>query len=113
VNFGLVFRGAIVFHNGYLAQFLSEHNEVVWGLVNENLFAEFREFGRFPVMPCGDTHQSFIDTTVMWFFDNFPVFADSFSVLSIHRFAQGLCASCCTSAPHRALVPCDSTAFFS
>ena len=93
MNFGLVFRGAIVFHNGYLAQFLSEHNEVVWGLVNENLFAEFREFGRFPVMPCGDTHQSFIDTTVMWFFDNFPVFADGFSVLSIRCVARELGAS--------------------
>jgi len=29
-------------------------------------------------------HQSFIDTLVKWFFGNFSMFADSFSVLSIH-----------------------------
>ena len=30
---------------------------------------------------------------VKWFFDNFPMFADSFSVLSIHCVARGLDAS--------------------
>jgi len=28
VNFGLLFRGVTFFHNGYLAQFLSQHDEV-------------------------------------------------------------------------------------
>jgi len=36
------------------------------------------------VIPCGDMHQSFTDTLVKCFFDNFSMFADSFSVLSIH-----------------------------
>ena len=35
-------------------------------------------------IPCGDVHQSFADTLVNWFFDNLTMFADSFSVLSIH-----------------------------
>jgi len=45
------------------------------------------------VIPCGDMHQSFTDTLVKWFFDNFPMFADSFSFLSIHCVARGLRAS--------------------
>ena len=32
--------------------------------------------------PCGDMHQSFTDALVKWFFDNFPMFADSFDVVS-------------------------------
>jgi len=32
-------------------------------------------------------------TLVKWFFDKFPTFADSFSVLSIHCVARGLGAS--------------------
>jgi len=35
-------------------------------------------------------HQSFTDAFVKWFFDNFPLFADSFSVLSIHFAAREL-----------------------
>ena len=39
------------------------------------------------------------------------MFADSFSVLSIHCIAQKLDASfLATSALHRAVVPCNSTA---
>jgi len=38
-------------------------------------------------------HQSFTDTLVKWFFDNFTMFADSFSVLSVHCVARGLDAS--------------------
>jgi len=58
-------------------------------------------------------HQSFTDTLVKWLIDNFPMFADSFSVLSVQCVARGLAASFLykTSVPHRAVVPCDSTAF--
>jgi len=44
------------------------------------------------VIQCGDMHQSFADrsTLVKWGFDNFPMFVDSFSVLSIHCVVQGL-----------------------
>jgi len=42
------------------------------------------------MIPCGDMHQSFTDTVVKWFFDNFAMFADSFSILSIHCVARGL-----------------------
>jgi len=58
-------------------------------------------------MPCGDMHQSFTDTLVKWLFDNFRMFADSFSVLSIHCVVRELGANFL----HRAVVPCDSTAF--
>jgi len=56
-------------------------------------------------------HQSFTGALAKWFFDNFPMFADSFSVLSIHCDARGLGAAFSTSALLRAVVPCDSTAF--
>ena len=39
------------------------------------------------------------------------MFADSFSVLSIHSVARGLRASFLYKYPDRAIVPCDSTAF--
>jgi len=35
-------------------------------------------------------YQSFTDTVIKWFFDNLLMFADSFSVLSIHC-VHGLC----------------------
>jgi len=38
-------------------------------------------------------HQSFADTLAKWFFDNFPMFDDSFNVLSIHCVVRGLGAS--------------------
>jgi len=59
---------------------------------------------------CGDMHQSFTGALAKWFFDNFPMFADSF-VLSIHCVARGLGTAFSTSAMLRAVVPCDSTAF--
>jgi len=61
------------------------------GLANRNLFSEFRElWSRGPATPCGDMHQSFTDALVKWFFDNFPMFAGSFSVVSIHCLAREL-----------------------
>jgi len=39
------------------------------------------------VIPCGDMHQSFTYALVKWLFDNFAMFADSLSVLSIHYVA--------------------------
>jgi len=66
----------------------------VRGLANWSLFLEFRGlFSGDPVIPCGDMHQSFTDTLVKWFFNSFPIFADSFGVISIHCVARGLGAS--------------------
>ena len=63
-------------------------------LANRNVFPEFRElWSGGPVIPCSDMHQSFTDALVKWFFDNFPTFADSFRVVSIHNVAPGLGAS--------------------
>jgi len=78
-------------------------------MANGNLFAKFRElWSGNPVIPCGSMHWC---APVKWFFDNFHMFADSFSVLSIHAVARGLGAKAfCTSALHRAVIPCDSTA---
>jgi len=46
----------------------------VSGLANRNLFPDFREL------------QSVTDALVEWFVDKYPIFADSFSVLSAHSF---------------------------
>jgi len=96
VNFGLLFWGAKFFHNGYLAHFLLERDKI-WqrlGLANRNLFPEFPELrSGDPVAQCGEMHQSFTGTLIKWFFDNFHMFADSFSVLSIYYVARGLGAS--------------------
>ena len=63
--------------------------------------------------PCGDMHQSFTGALVKWFFDNFPMFVDSFTVLSIHCVGTELGASLLYKCLlHRVVVPCDSTAFF-
>jgi len=40
------------------------------------------------------------------------MFADSFRLVSIHCVARGLGASFLNSVSHRAVVLCDSTAFF-
>jgi len=45
------------------------------------------------VIPCGEIHQSFAGKLVKWFFDNFSMFPDSFSVLSIGCIVPGLGAS--------------------
>jgi len=64
-------------------------------------------------VPCGDMHQSFTGTLVIvkWFFDNFPMFADSFSGLSIHCVARKLGASFLYKCPVSRGGSCDSTAF--
>jgi len=59
----------------------------------------------------GGMHQSLTGTLAKWFSDNFPVFADSFSVLSTHCLLEDKVQASSTSAVHRAVVPCDSTAF--
>ena len=54
------------------------------GFGPSKLIPEFRELlSRGPVIPYGDMHQTFTGTLARWFFDKFPMFADSFSVLSI------------------------------
>jgi len=58
------------------------------GLANGNLFPKFSElWSGSPVIPCSDMHQSFTDALVKWFLDNFPTFADSFRLVSIHCVA--------------------------
>jgi len=53
-------------------------------------------------------HQSFTYALVKWLFDNFPMFADSFSVVSNSlRCLRLRCELSRTSVPHRAVVPCD------
>jgi len=38
-----------------------------------------------PMIPCSNMHQSVTDALVRWFFNNFPMFADGFSVFySVH-----------------------------
>ena len=114
LNFGLLFQEQI-FHNGYLTHIrrsATKFDSRVWPLTNRNLFPKFRElWSGGLIIPCGDMHQSFTGTLVKWFFDNFPMFADSFSVVSIQCVAWGLGQAFCTSAPHRAVFPCDSMAF--
>jgi len=67
---------------------------LVKGVANRNYSPNFVNFGLGgPMIPCVDMRQSFTDTHVKWFFGNFPMFADSFSVVSIHCIARGLGAS--------------------
>jgi len=55
-------------------------------------------------------HQSFTDALVEWFYNNFPIIADSFRLVFIHCVARALglgatVQAFCTSVPHRAVVP--------
>jgi len=84
----------------------------IGGLANRNVFPEFRELWcGGPVISCRDMHQSFTGALVKSFFNNVPMFVDSFSVLSIHLVARELGASFRTSVQHRTVVSCDSTVF--
>jgi len=61
------------------------------GLVNKKLFSEFCElWSGGPMISCADEQQTCTDALVKWFFNNFPMFADNFRVVSIHYVAQGL-----------------------
>jgi len=56
----------------------------VWPIETYSLH-EFRELCSVdPVIPCGDMHQCFTGALVKWFLDNFPMFADSFRLVSVH-----------------------------
>jgi len=102
VNFGLLFRE----HN-FLTVDIS-HSRILLVGAPQNLAAlgdwpietyspNFVNFGsRVPW--CGDMHQSFTDALVKWFFDNLPIFADSFSVVSIHCVTRSRIR--CKHAPH-------------
>ena len=46
-----------------------------------------------PVVPWYHAATCISPSIIKWFFDNFPMFADSFSVLSIHCVVRGLGAS--------------------
>jgi len=81
VNFGLLFRRANFFSQRIYCTLSCRSATkfgTVRGPVNRHLFSEFRELwsdGR--VISCDDIHQSFVDALVKWFFDKFPIFADS------------------------------------
>ena len=61
----------------------AQGNLAALGIVTVEIYSpNFVNVG--PVIPCGDMHQSFTDKLVKWFFDNFPMFADSFTLPSIH-----------------------------
>ena len=53
----------------------------VWPI--ETYSPNFLNFGWGSVIPCGDMHQSFTDALVKWFFDNLPMYTDSFRLASI------------------------------
>jgi len=74
VNFDLLFPGAKFFHNGYLAHFVSEHDEMWqrWGLANFKLIPRI---SWTLVWGSRDTlrrrHSSFTGILVKWFFPTF------------------------------------------
>jgi len=91
VNFGLLFREQNFSTRDITHTFCRRTTKFgsVRGLANGHLLPEFREvWSGHPVIPCGDMHQSFSDVLVKWFFDNFPMFADSFRLVSIHCVAR-------------------------
>ena len=95
VNFGLLFWRA-KFPQGISRTLY--RSEAKFGSVGvwpiETYSPNLENFGLGgPVIPCGDMRQSFIDTLVKWFFDNFPMFADSFRLVSIRCVARGLAAN--------------------
>ena len=100
--------GGNIFLNGYLAQFLSERDEIwqCYGSGQSKLIPKFRKlWSGGPVTPCSNMHQFFTDALVKWFSDNFRMFADSFSVLSISTaLSKDYVQAFCTSAPHCAVV---------
>jgi len=64
------------------------------------------------VIPCGNIDQSsFTDTLEKWFFDNFPMFTIVLVFFLFTALPVDQVQAVCTSAPHQAVVPCDSTAF--
>jgi len=72
VNFGLVFRGAKFFHNGYLAHFFdgARQNLARWGSGELKVIPELSKFwfGAGPLIPCyAAMHQSFTGTLVVVF----------------------------------------------
>ena len=72
-------------------------------------FPNFVNFG--PAGSRDSMHQSFTDALVKWLFRQLPMFADSFRLVSVHCVAEDYVQAFCTSVPHRAVVPCDITAF--
>jgi len=109
VNFGLLLRGANFSTTDISHTFCQIATKFgnVGDLVNRNFLPEFHElWSAGPVIPCGDMHQFFIDTLVKWFFDKFPIIADSFIVLS-HCVVPGLGASFPYRCPtlHRTAFP--------
>jgi len=63
----------------------------VMDLANRNLFPEFHQLSSgCTVIPRGDMHQSFTNALAKWFFNDFPVFADRFRLVSIHCVVRGL-----------------------
>jgi len=96
VNFYLLFLGAKFFHKRYLADFCPSATRFgrvtafgAWPIKTYSL--NFVNFD--PVVPWYHAATCISPSIIKWFFDNFPMFADSFSVLSIHCVVRGLGAS--------------------
>jgi len=108
------FEGGKIFNIGYLECTLSVRVQrnlaLLWFCGSGQLkhIPEFHELwsGVLQSIPCGNMHQSFTGTLVKCFFNNFPMFTDSFSILSIHCVAWGL--AFCTRPQHRVTVQTDS-----
>jgi len=103
VNFGLLFRGTNFYSTTDISHTFCRSAtkfRSVGGLANTNLFSKYRELWSWgPVISYGDMHQLFTGAVVKWFFNNFPMSADSFSVLSIHCVARRLAASFLCKCP--------------
>jgi len=54
-------------------------------------------------------HQSFTDALVKWFLVNFPCLPIVLVLFLFTVLPEDWVQAFCTSAPHRAVVPCDST----
>jgi len=83
-----------------ISHFLSQRKEIwqqLWPIDTYSLnFVNFGPVGE-SVIPCGDMHLHWYTYKVV--VRQLPMFADSFSVLSIHCFAQGLGASSLHKCP--------------
>ena len=115
--FGLLFSGSKFSHKGYLAHFLSERDEIwqCWGSGQSTRISRISWTFVRGSLETMRRHASVLHWyTLKWFLDNFPMFADNFSVLSINCVARGLCQAFCTGAaiarwfPARAQPSCSS-----
>jgi len=109
----IYFRGTEkFFHDRYLAYILSKRDEIWqrWRSDNRNLFLEFRElWSGGPVILCSDMHQSFTGT--LGLLTTLVCLSIVLVFFLFTALPQDYVQAFCTCVLHRAVVPCDSTAF--